>query len=107
MHEASKGVMAMVAACTIWGLSSIYYKALAHVPPIEVLAHRTIWSLVFFALILTAQDRLGVLRAAVADPRSRWRIALAALFISFNWFLFIRSIQIGKAVEASLGYYMF
>ncbi|MDR9394567.1 EamA family transporter RarD [Roseovarius sp. SYSU LYC5161] len=107
MNEASKGVMAMVAACTIWGLSSIYYKALAHVPPIEVLAHRTIWSLVFFALILTAQGRLGVLRAAISDPKSRWRIALAALFISFNWFLFIWSIQSGKAVEASLGYYIF
>ena len=27
--------------------------------------------------------------------------------ISANWFLFILSIQIGRAVEASLGYYVF
>ncbi|WP_201132334.1 EamA family transporter RarD, partial [Rhodovulum imhoffii] len=34
-------------------------------------------------------------------------VVLAALAISFNWFLFISAVQTGKAMQASLGYYIF
>ncbi len=107
MTETGKGVLAMVAACTVWGLSPLYYKLLAHIPPLEVLSHRTLWSLAFFALVLLAQGRLGLLRGALSSGRSVGVIAVAALMISANWFCFILSIQIGKATEASLGYYIF
>jgi hypothetical protein len=50
---------AMALACTIWGLSPLFYALLAHVPPLEVLAHRTLWSLVIFAGVLAAQGRLS------------------------------------------------
>ena len=107
MTEAGKGVAALVAACTVWGLSGLYYKLLAHIPPIEILAHRTLWSLVFFTLVLLAQGRLGQLRLALGSRRAAAMIGFAALMISVNWFVFILSIQIGKATEASLGYYLF
>jgi chloramphenicol-sensitive protein RarD len=106
MTEAMKGVLAMAAAAVIWGLSPLYYKALSHVPPLEVLSHRTIWSLVFFACVLALKHRLGEVRALVSSRDLRV-VALAALMISTNWFLFILSVQIGLATEASLGYYMF
>jgi chloramphenicol-sensitive protein RarD len=107
MREATKGITAMVATCTVWGLASIYYKLIAHIPPIEVLAHRTLWSCAFFAFVLLMQGRLHQLRRALAVRRSLLLIAFAALMISFNWFMFITSIQIGKAMQASLGYYIF
>lgn len=107
MTDAGKGVAALVAACTVWGLSGLYYKLLAHVPPIEILAHRTLWSLVFFTLVLMAQGRLGQLRTALGTRRAVGIVIFAALMISTNWFVFILSIQIGKATEASLGYYLF
>jgi chloramphenicol-sensitive protein RarD len=34
-------------------------------------------------------------------------MGFAALMISTNWFVFITSIQVGRAMEASLGYYIF
>lgn len=105
MTEAQKGVAAMAFACCVWGLSAIYYKMLAIVPPLEVLSHRTIWSLVFFGLVLAWQRRLShvpaLLRGQVLS------VTLAAVLISTNWFLFIFSVQAGHAVEASLGYYIF
>ena len=81
MKDARAGVLAMVLACTIWGLSPIYYKLLAHVGALEVLAHRTLWSLVFFAGVLTLQRRLGRLRAALSGWRQAVVIALAALMV--------------------------
>ncbi len=107
MSEAARGVLAMVAACTIWGLSAIYYKQLAHVPTLEVLGHRTLWSLVFFGAVLWVQGRLTEIARVFSNWRSFALAAAAGIFISSNWFLFIWSVQVGRAVEASLGYYIF
>jgi len=97
----------MIAASLIWGLSPIYYKALAHVPPLEVLSHRTLWSFLLFSLVLLVQGRLRDLLRAMAQPRTVLLIAVAGLMISINWFTFILSVQIDRSVEASLGYYIF
>ena len=107
MTDTQKGVLALVAACTIWGLSPLFYKVLSSVNPAEILAHRTLWSLVFFAGVMTLQRRLRDLWHAVSDFSSLKVIIFAALMISTNWFLFILSIQIERATEASLGYYIF
>lgn len=107
MGEAGKGILAMVAACCIWGLSALYYKMLSHVPPLEVLSHRTLWSMVFFAAVLAVQGRLGQVVDLFARPRVLAIMLLAAVLISTNWFFFIFSVQTGHAVQASLGYYIF
>lgn len=107
MSQTTKGMVAMIAATTVWGLSSMYYKLLAHVPPLEVLAHRTLWSLVFFGVVLALRGKLGDLVQLLSRRKSFGLVAFAAVAISINWFMFIYSIQIGHAVEASLGYYIY
>lgn len=97
----------MVVACGIWGLSPIFYKQLAAVPPMEVLSHRTIWSFVIFATLLLAQRRIGALFSVMTTLRGAALIAAAGLMISLNWFVFILSIQIDEAIAASFGYYVF
>ncbi len=97
----------MIAACVIWGLSPLYYKLLADVPPLEVLGHRTLWSLAFFGLVLLIRRRLGEVFALLRRARGLVLVTLAALMISTNWFFYIWAIQVGRTVEASLGYYMF
>lgn len=107
MRDTQLGVMAMIAACVVWGLSGIYYKALSHVPPEQVLSHRVLWSFLFFAGVLLVQGRIGALRAAFSDRRGALLLALSTAMISLNWFVFISSVQTGHATEASLGYYIF
>ena len=106
VNERSKGILSLIAVCLIWGLSTIYYRALAHVPPAEVLAHRTVWSLLLFVAVLGGQRRLADLPRALLSPRLG-RILLAAVMVSSNWGLFIWSVQNGHVVESSLGYYIY
>lgn len=106
MSERGKGILSLIAVCLIWGLSTIYYRALAHVPPAEVLAHRTLWSLLLFVAVLAWQRRLTDLPRAILSPRLG-RIVLAAVMVSSNWGLFIWSVQNGHVVESSLGYYVY
>lgn len=107
MGDSTKGVLAMAAACTIWGLSPLFYALLSHIPPMEVLAHRTLWSLVIFAGILALQGRLAELPAALSTRRRFLLVALSTAMISVNWFLFIYAVGVGRTVEASLGYYIY
>tara|TARA_R110002124_G_scaffold132305_5_gene294839 strand:- start:1885 stop:2766 length:882 start_codon:yes stop_codon:yes gene_type:complete len=102
MREETKGVLAMLSACFIWGLSALYYRSIAQVPPLEVLSHRTIWSALFIGVILVIKGR------AFTFPREALvRVVFAAVFISLNWFFFIYAVQVGEVTQSSLGYYMF
>ncbi|MCG3266460.1 EamA family transporter RarD [Yoonia sp. I 8.24] len=105
MTETGKGIIAIIATCVIWGLSPIYYKALSHVPPLEVLSHRALWSFVFFAAILLIQGRMTQMFALLRAQKML--MLLAALMISANWFIFILSSQIDRSTEASVGYYIY
>ncbi len=103
--EARKGIAAIIAACAIWGFAPLLYHRIAEVPALEIMAHRTLWTAVLLGAIAAAQGRLGEAKALVTGP-DRGRIVAAALLIGFNWGLFIWAVTAGRAVEASLGYYI-
>jgi chloramphenicol-sensitive protein RarD len=105
--EAGRGVCAMVGACAIWGLSPLYFKAIAHVPPLEVLSHRVLWSVAFFGLVLGLRGRGAEVLGVFRDRRTLGLLVIAAAVVTANWLGFIHAIQAGRALEASLGYYIF
>lgn len=107
MRDDQKGVLAMVTACTVWGLSPLYYAQVSHVPPLEILSYRSLWSLLFFILILGVQGRLAEIWSALRDPKQLLRVFIGAVVIAANWFGFIWAITNGHGLEASLGYYIF
>ena len=107
MTEPQKGAFAMILACNIWGLSAIYYKQLASTPPIEVLCHRTLWSVTVFIFFLRLQNRLHELKLVFMDWKLIVGLFLAAAMISTNWFFFIWSVHNDRSMEASFGYYIF
>ena len=107
MTEPAKGVFAMIAACTVWGLSPLYYAMLKHVPSLEVLCYRAVWSLVFFVFILVVQRRLKLVWQALRVRDQFVWIVIAACMISANWFGFIYAISVGQGMDASMGYYIF
>ena len=107
MSNTRRGVLAMIVASVIWALSTFYYKGLSEVPPLEMLSHRLVWTVVFFALVLAAQGRAGEIGQLLARPRE-WRVlTVSAVTIAVNWLVFIHAVQAGHALEASLGYYVF
>ena len=107
MNEPRKGAVAMVLASIIWGLSAIYYKQLSGIPPVEVLCHRTLWSVIVFIFILRLQDRLQDLKLVFLNKKLILGLFWAAAMISINWFFFIWSVHNDRATEASFGYYIF
>jgi chloramphenicol-sensitive protein RarD len=107
MGGTGRGIAAMVLACLIWGVAPVIYRAMGSLPATTILAHRTLWSFVFFGAVLLVQGRAGELGALMASRRGLGLVVAAAALIGFNWFLFIWAIVGGRALEASLGYYVF
>lgn len=107
MGEGGRGILAAFGTAAFWGLSPIFFKALAAVPPLELVAHRTLWALVFLLCWLAIQGRLREVPRLAAARAPLARLVMAALLIGLNWLVFIWAVQNGRAMQASLGYYIF
>jgi chloramphenicol-sensitive protein RarD len=90
----------------LWGALPLYMKALAHIPPAEVVAHRVLWSLPIAAAMVVAVGRTGALRAAIASRRMLGQAALTAALVSVNWGIYVWAIGAGRTLDAALGYYI-
>jgi chloramphenicol-sensitive protein RarD len=100
------GSLFAVAAFGFWGLSPVYFKLLPHVPPVEILAHRVLWSVFFGALFVTLTQAWPAVRAALADPPALRALALTAALVSSNWLIYIYAVVNDQVMATSLGYYI-
>ncbi len=100
------GVSYGLAAFLAWGLLPVYFKLVGAVPPLEVLAHRIVWSLLFLLLITLLRGRFREFTALFRDLRTQLTLMVTTCLIATNWGVFIWAIDTGRLVEASLGYFI-
>jgi chloramphenicol-sensitive protein RarD len=100
------GIASAALAYILWGLFPIYIKQVAAVPALQVVAHRSWWSLLFVFGLLAATRRLGWLKPALTDGRTLRVFALSALLLSANWLVYVWAVGHGRILDASLGYFI-
>jgi chloramphenicol-sensitive protein RarD len=110
MHQKSedslRGFAFALTAYLMWGFLPLFMKAVAHISPAEVIAHRVIWSVPIAGLVLWLTGRTADLRAAIRNPRMLGMAAVTAAIISINWGIYVWAIGSGRALDAALGYYI-
>lgn len=104
--DTPKGFAFAMAAYFLWGFLPLYMKAMADISPVEVLAHRVLWSVPIAAMVLWIMGRTQDLKAALTTPRTLVMGAVTASLISINWGVYIWAIVSGHALDAALGYYI-
>lgn len=104
------GVIAGFLAYTLWGILPFYWKAVGSVSPLSVLSYRVVWSCVFMLVVLLVGGKwssfVAETQEVIRNHRRLLAIVAAALLVTTNWFIFIFSVNSGKVIDASLGYYM-
>lgn len=100
------GLLSAALAYIIWGLFPLYFHQLTEVGALEVVMHRSTWSLVFVAAVLAVLRRWQWLGPVLRQPRKVAVFALSALLLSVNWLIYVWAVQHGKVLEASLGYFI-
>lgn len=93
-------------AYIVWGLFPLYFRQIAAVPSLEVVMHRTVWSLAFLLLVLLGLRRWAWLGGVLRSPRVLAAFTLSALLLSTNWLIYVWAVQHGHVLDASLGYFI-
>jgi len=103
----AQGVALAVGATAMWGLFPLVFKTVAHIPALEVLAHRSAWSLVFVALLMLGVGRgREIFSKSFYAPRTLRTMALSGLAVAVNWGIFIWAVANDLVLQSSLGYYI-
>jgi chloramphenicol-sensitive protein RarD len=101
------GILFGLAAYGSWGLVPLYFNEMVYgVSPIEILAHRIIWSAVLLSLYLTLFRQWKVLGAVVRDRSKLIRLSCSAFLVAGNWYFYVFSATTGQISQASLGYFI-
>ncbi len=95
-----------LASFVFWGFFPIYWKLLTSVGALEILAHRMIWSLVFYLGLFLVLTR-GQIRTLFRESGRNWLLStLSGLLLALNWGLYIYAVNSGHILEGSLAYFI-
>lgn len=103
----AEGIMLGIAATCIWGMFPLVFKLVAHIPSLEVLAHRSVWSLAFVTLLMVIVGRGGeIFTKSFYAFGTIMVMAMSAVAVAVNWGVFIWAVANDFVLQSSLGYYI-
>lgn len=100
------GILYAALAYIAWGLFPLYFRQVADVPSLEVVMHRTLWSLVVVLGLLAVRRHWAWMATVARQPRVLGAFALSAVLLSGNWLTYVWAVQNQHVVDASLGYFI-
>ena len=100
------GVTAALAAYILWGLAPIYFKSIQSVAPIEVIAHRILWSIPLLAGFLLLRDGTGFWQRMRLPRRTIFILLISGILVACNWLVFVWAVSNNQVLATSLGYFI-
>ena len=106
--EGRAALIAGMACYLLWGFLPLYFHALAllGVGSWEMIAHRTLWSVLWAGGLVLLARQGGQVAAVLRQPKTLGILALSTLAIFANWTIYVFAVNAGHVIEASLGYYI-
>jgi chloramphenicol-sensitive protein RarD len=105
-HDSKAGFLFGLGAYALWGILPIYFKAIADVAAVDIVAHRVLWSIPFLTLLIAISKGWGKVRAVLNDRKTLGVLAITALLIGGNWLLYVYAVTSGHILASSFGYYL-
>lgn len=106
LSDGSRGFMMAMGAYGLWAILPFYLKALSHLPALEIVAHRVIWSVPVAAILLLFIGQFRTILDALRKPRMLAMAALTAALITVNWSVYVWAVAHDQIIGAALGYYI-
>ena len=103
----NKGILLVLSGYLMWGCFPIYWALLNHVSPSEVLVHRMLWSVpVLFFLVYSKPSWRLNFKESLSSKKELLFLLITAILITINWGGYILAVNLGRVVEASMGYFL-
>ncbi|MGB5076284.1 MAG: EamA family transporter RarD [Sphingorhabdus sp.] len=100
------GLPFAISAYLLWGFIPVYFKLLDHVPPVEIVAQRVLWSVPLLVVIMFFRNQLGEFAAIFRHAKHLRSLFASAVLIAINWLIYIWAVSTDHILAASLGYYL-
>jgi len=100
------GIAFGLLAYGMWGFFPLFFRQLAHLPPMDVLSHRAVWACVFVGALLTLRRQWASVAAVLRSTSHLLLLGSAALLIGANWLVFLWAVDAQQVVASSLGYFL-
>ncbi|MEI6129582.1 MAG: EamA family transporter RarD [Planctomycetota bacterium] len=104
--ETVKGTLAAGLCFVFWGLVPLYWRQLSAISPVELIAHRGVWSMVVLLALVVWRGRTGEVLASLRQPRALARNLLSSILLTTNWLVYLYGVNSGQVTECSLGYFL-
>lgn len=101
-----RGGLAALVCYLAWGIFPVYWRELASVDAVELIAHRLFWTMVVTLPVLWWRDRLESVYTAFNSGRVVGNHALSGGLLTLNWLTFVWAVNNGHVIETSLGYFL-
>ena len=105
-RDTKSGFLFAGGAYLMWSVLPLYMKMLSHIPALEIVPHRILWSLPIAGLVMWWNGFGGDIKAAISNPRTLALAFLTSALISLNWGTYVWAVTSGRALETALGYYI-
>jgi len=89
-----------------WGLAPIYFKAVAVVPPEEILAHRIAWCVPFTLIFMVLLKKRINFMTVIGNRKLLLGLMTSTAFVSCNWYIFTWAVTHDHILATSLGYFI-
>ena len=103
-----EGTLLTIGASLWWGIIGvIYFKFVSFANPIELVIHRTIWTV--FLLIITTSifSKWKIFFNIFKNVKKIILLFVSGFLVMVNWLTWLHAISVNKLVDASFGYYIF
>ena len=104
--ESQKGQISGIACFVFWGFAPIYFKLIQHVPSIEIIAHRVIWSAAFLFVFLLLRERQAIFSTIRINRAQIMGLLLSGSLIISNWLIFVWAVNSDRVLATSMGYFI-
>ena len=93
-----------IGAYLLWGVFPAFFPLLLPATPLEILAHRIIWTAVLIIIYLVIT---GTWRELIQLSRRTWVwLGAASVAITVNWGTYVVAVNSGHVADAALGYFI-
>ena len=101
-----RGYLYALIAFGTWGVMPIYWRQLHALSPLEILAHRLIWSAVTMIIGLAILKDGAWLLKVRRSPGILLLVLAASLLTTANWITYLWAVNSGYVAKISLGYFI-
>ena len=85
----------------------LYIHLLGDVDPLEIVACRSLWSLVLLFAMLAWRQGTSLALQVFVNKKLLTSFIITTCFLSGNWVIYVYAVQSGHVVSAALGYFIY